>query len=485
MATVQEIRAFAFMLYLLANTENRTEEENIRAIAARLSEYLSCGATTELSAAEPPAECNKCGIRVRIFEGMEVHSDTLSPLCSSGDYLTSTAAPSGREAQPEPSEECGHEWGRPENDRHRCGVIGEHSEHICMRSGCEAVKKIAEPVKGREEMPTATEANTKTTARISATGASEAAGKDALLASALQKIADNYGGCHCDHGDASCCERVGEFCPHCIAELALAGRAASPAVLESSSAQAAQGDKGWVSEPDWPTEPRNASYRAGLRDAQKAFTEWKGKVISYESVRPSAPQVAGPSQIADAVIAYLEQHGHESHTRDGIRDVVAQLFRGAPAANVTGEQFLARRGFADSRNYSSTQLGPLLEEYARGGAPSGPHKEQKLDITPLVQKWFPEIDPFQARAVSLAIDVSAACSAEPQRWRDVKVDGLPRIGQWCCISIGGIVQHQSAQFSIDEGMYFWEWADESSDCAPFEVVTHWQPLPSAPKSESL
>lgn len=41
---------------------------------------------------------------------------------------------------------------------------------------------------------------------------------------ALQKIADNYGGCHCDHTTEECCEnpKVGEFCPHCIAEIALA-----------------------------------------------------------------------------------------------------------------------------------------------------------------------------------------------------------------------------------------------------------------------
>ena len=39
---------------------------------------------------------------------------------------------------------------------------------------------------------------------------------------ALQKIADNYGACHCDHSDGNCCEKVGEFCPHCIAEVALA-----------------------------------------------------------------------------------------------------------------------------------------------------------------------------------------------------------------------------------------------------------------------
>lgn len=40
---------------------------------------------------------------------------------------------------------------------------------------------------------------------------------------ALKKIADNYGGCRCDHSTEDCCEnpKVGEFCPHCISELAL------------------------------------------------------------------------------------------------------------------------------------------------------------------------------------------------------------------------------------------------------------------------
>jgi len=43
------------------------------------------------------------------------------------------------------------------------------------------------------------------------------------LREALQKIADNYGGCHCDHTTDDCCEKVGEFCPHCISEILLAG----------------------------------------------------------------------------------------------------------------------------------------------------------------------------------------------------------------------------------------------------------------------
>ncbi len=38
---------------------------------------------------------------------------------------------------------------------------------------------------------------------------------------ALEKIADNYGGCRCNHTTADCCEKVGEFCPHCIAETAI------------------------------------------------------------------------------------------------------------------------------------------------------------------------------------------------------------------------------------------------------------------------
>lgn len=42
-----------------------------------------------------------------------------------------------------------------------------------------------------------------------------------VMLAALRKIADNYGGCHCDHTDESCCERTGEFCPHCIAEVAI------------------------------------------------------------------------------------------------------------------------------------------------------------------------------------------------------------------------------------------------------------------------
>lgn len=47
------------------------------------------------------------------------------------------------------------------------------------------------------------------------------AGEASPLEVALRKIADNYGGCHCDHTDADCCEKAGEFCPHCISEIAL------------------------------------------------------------------------------------------------------------------------------------------------------------------------------------------------------------------------------------------------------------------------
>lgn len=43
---------------------------------------------------------------------------------------------------------------------------------------------------------------------------------------ALRKIADNYAGCQCDHATEDCCESPSSldrgYCPHCVAELALA-----------------------------------------------------------------------------------------------------------------------------------------------------------------------------------------------------------------------------------------------------------------------
>lgn len=64
----------------------------------------------------------------------------------------------------------------------------------------------------------------------------------------------------------------------------------------------------------------------------------------------------------------------------GQRAWISQFFppQEAPAPAISGERFLAIRGFADSRNYSATQLGPLLEEYARA-VPSSP--EQPIGAT--------------------------------------------------------------------------------------------------------
>jgi len=42
------------------------------------------------------------------------------------------------------------------------------------------------------------------------------------LRAALEEIKEGYDECGCDHSDENCCNLVGEFCPHCIAEAALA-----------------------------------------------------------------------------------------------------------------------------------------------------------------------------------------------------------------------------------------------------------------------
>ena len=58
-------------------------------------------------------------------------------------------------------------------------------------------------------------ANQEVTIREAFAGLDKLRTERDALRQALQKIADNYGGCHCTHSDANCCEREGEFCPHC------------------------------------------------------------------------------------------------------------------------------------------------------------------------------------------------------------------------------------------------------------------------------
>jgi hypothetical protein len=53
--------------------------------------------------------------------------------------------------------------------------------------------------------------------------------------------------------------------------------------------------------------------------------------------------------------------------------------QGTPEPPINGERWLARRGFADIRNYSSTELGPLLEAYRNETALAGPQNGQGWD----------------------------------------------------------------------------------------------------------
>jgi hypothetical protein len=41
------------------------------------------------------------------------------------------------------------------------------------------------------------------------------------LRRALGRISEEYEGCHCTHENEDCCEKIGEPCPHCIADIAL------------------------------------------------------------------------------------------------------------------------------------------------------------------------------------------------------------------------------------------------------------------------
>jgi hypothetical protein len=43
-----------------------------------------------------------------------------------------------------------------------------------------------------------------------------------ILTAALQRIADEYGDCRCEHDDENCCALVPDYCcPSCIATVAL------------------------------------------------------------------------------------------------------------------------------------------------------------------------------------------------------------------------------------------------------------------------
>lgn len=50
----------------------------------------------------------------------------------------------------------------------------------------------------------------------------------AILKNALMRIATYNPDCCCDHLDQNCCENVGEYCPRCIAELALQSLSSVP-----------------------------------------------------------------------------------------------------------------------------------------------------------------------------------------------------------------------------------------------------------------
>lgn len=82
-------------------------------------------------------------------------------------------------------------------------------------------------------------------------------------------------------------------------------------------------------------------------------------------------------------------------------------------------------------------------------------------------------DPCAQERVS---ELEAMLATEPQRWRDVKVE-LPEPGKFVTIVIGGVVQYDAARWTRKD----WIWWDEELDHASKEDVTHWQPLPIAPK----
>lgn len=56
----------------------------------------------------------------------------------------------------------------------------------------------------------------------------------------------------------------------------------------------------------------------------------------------------------------------------------------------------------------------------------------------------------------------------------------PETGKWCWVIIGKTVQHVPAKLNDDEDDNpVWEWMNEGDE-APFNVVTHWQPLAAPP-----
>lgn len=61
-------------------------------------------------------------------------------------------------------------------------------------------------------------------------------------------------------------------------------------------------------------------------------------------------------------------------------------------------------------------------------------------------------------------------------WRDIR-NGPPKYGEWAIVVIDGITQRTMCRLLNDST---WEWQNEDADCAPYEVVTHWQPCPEPP-----
>jgi len=76
---------------------------------------------------------------------------------------------------------------------------------------------------------------------------------------------------------------------------------------------------------------------------------------------------------------------------------------------------------------------------------------------------------------------SAARDAGAKQWIPVS-ERMPE--SWAIVVCNGHVQRQAARltYTSDTGEV-WEWADEEADCAPREVVTHWQPLPEPPAAK--
>lgn len=100
---------------------------------------------------------------------------------------------------------------------------------------------------------------------------------------------------------------------------------------------------------------------AEIKPATSASTESPTYYVRHPD---DSYSVADPQPVLHRIEPWLEYDstGHPHLIEVKIPVAVEPAPR--PPVQISGERFLARLGFADSRNYSAADLGPVLEAYA-------------------------------------------------------------------------------------------------------------------------